>query len=236
MNVLITGASSGIGRALSLKGCGKDGWKILGVGRNREALEEIKRTCDSTFEYAVYDLSDLSSIRGLVQVVEESFAPLDLLINNAGFGAYRSILEMTDSEVISMTSVNFIAPLLLTKNLVEKMKEGSAVVNVISGGAFVLMRKLPLYGATKLALHYASEALRRELEERGIHLMNVYPGVVLTNFHSRAGSRASMNGLNPEEVAEAIYDGIAKRKKNVYIPKYLKLAKLLFGPVLPPLF
>jgi len=236
MNVLITGASSGIGRALSLKGCREDGWRVLGVSRNRDALEEIKRTCGSSFEYAIYDLSDLSSMRDLVRVVEERFAPLDLLINSAGFGAYRGILEMTDSEVISMTSVNFIAPLLLTKNLVGAMKEGSAVVNVISGGAFVLMRKLPLYGATKLALHYASEALRRELAERGIHLMNVYPGVVLTDFHSRAGSRASMKGLRPEEVADAIYDGIARRKKSIYIPWYLKLAKILFGPVLPPLF
>ncbi|MGC8975880.1 MAG: SDR family NAD(P)-dependent oxidoreductase [Thermoprotei archaeon] len=135
-----------------------------------------------------------------------------------------------------MTLVNFITPLALVRELLPYMRRGSTVVNVITAGIHVLMTKLPLYGATKIALHYASEALRRELRDKGICLVSVYPGVVKTSFHSRAGVREVEGGVTPEEVAKRIIKSIKSKKKRVYIPSYLEIARVLLGPHLLALY
>lgn len=135
-----------------------------------------------------------------------------------------------------MTLVNFVVPLALIKELRPYMRDGSTVVNVITAGIHVLMTKLPLYGATKMALHYASEALRRELEAKNINLINVYPGLVKTSFHARAGVSEIKGGLTPEEVAKRIVKSIKSRKKRVYIPSYLEVARVVLGPHLLALY
>ncbi|MGC9186578.1 MAG: SDR family NAD(P)-dependent oxidoreductase [Fervidicoccaceae archaeon] len=235
-NVVITGASSGIGKALSLKFCQDGKSKVLGIARREERLKEFKRQCSESFEYLDLDLSNPSSAEKVRDYVAEKFSPLGILVNNAGYGLYKGVLETNTEEVINMTNVNFVVPILLIKELSPYMEKGSMVVNVLSGGVFVLMTKLPLYGATKMAFHYASEALKRELKTKGIDVLNVYPGVVETEFHERAGGIQTLKGLSPEEVANAIYDSIKKRKKNLFIPWYLRLAKLIFGPALPSFF
>jgi short-subunit dehydrogenase len=111
------------------------------------------------------------------------------------------------------------------------MGKGSAVVMVITAGVHVAMKDLPVYGATKIALHYVSKVLRRELSARGIHLVEVYPGLIRTEFHERAGRRVS-GGVSPEKVAKAIIEAVEKRKKVVYVPRYLALIRII-GPYLP---
>lgn len=234
MNALVTGASSGIGRALSIELC-REEYKVIGIGRNENALQEVKSICGEGFNYLVADLSKVNEIKKVIDIVGSRYSSLDLLVNNAGYGLYKGILEMTLEEIIDMTSVNFIAPIALIKGLLPYMSSGSVVVNVITAGVFVLMTKLPTYGATKVALHYASEALRRELKAMGIHLINIYPGVVNTGFHSRAGSNPPIKGIPPEKVAREIIKAVKSRKKNVFIPRYVALGKIL-GPLLPPLY
>ncbi|MEM2453456.1 MAG: SDR family NAD(P)-dependent oxidoreductase, partial [Ignisphaera sp.] len=124
--------------------------------------------------------------------------------------------------------------LILTKKLLNLMRKGSIVVMVITAGIHVLMKNLPIYGATKIALHYATEALRYELERYGIHLLAVYPGAVKSEFHSRAG-RDIKRGIEVVNVAKAVVKAIKKKKKRLYIPNYLSIARL-FGPYLPALY
>lgn len=85
MNVLVTGASSGIGRALSIEFC-REGGKVLGVGRSVERLEEIKNAYNNCFDYLVLDLSDVRSVRSVVAEVARRFEVLDVLVNNVGYG------------------------------------------------------------------------------------------------------------------------------------------------------
>lgn len=233
MKVLVTGASSGIGRELCIELCTSEKVSILGVGRSEAALRGVKEECGGSFSYLVADLSKPEGIRRVVEVVEREFNPLDVLVNNAGFGLYKRVLETTLEELIEIAMVNFVAPIALTRELVKYMKNGSVVVNVVTGGVFVLMTKLPLYAASKAALHYASEALRRELSEKGIRLVNIYPGVVATEFHRRAGLDKPVKGVHPRTVAREIIKAIKSRKKNVYVPKYIALSKLLSGFLLP---
>ena len=105
-----------------------------------------------------------------------------------------------------MVNVNFVAPLLIINSLLPYMPQGSTVVNVVTSGIFVLMRQLPLYGATKIALHYASKALRNELRQKGIKLVQVYPGLINTNFHPRAGLPEATRGEPPENALIALRD------------------------------
>ncbi len=230
MNVLVTGASSGIGKALSSEFCAEGGNRVLGVGRNIKGLEDVKSMYSDCFEYLILDLSNIENVKSIVAEVANKLGVLDVLVNNAGYGLYKNLLEIEINEIINMTLVNFIVPLALVRELQPYMKSGSVVVNIITAGIHVLMTKLPLYGATKIALHYASEALRRELEVKGIHVVNVYPGYVETSFHVRAGMSEVRKGLTPEEVAKHVIKSIKSRKKRVYVPSYLEIARVFLGP------
>jgi len=231
---VVTGASSGIGRELARLLC-REGFRVLGVGRDVEALRGLETELGGGFEYIACDLRDLSCIREIASRVASSYSPLDLLVNNAGYGSAKKLLEMSAEEVVGMTLVNFVTPVVLTRELLPHMRSGSTVVNVLTAGIHILMTQAPLYGATKTALYYASEALRRELGERGIHLVEVLPGVVKTKFHERAGLRAPMRGVPPEKAAKAILEAVARKKEKVYIPWYIGFLRL-FGPYLPALY
>jgi len=236
MNVVVTGASSGIGKALCELLCtSKPNIKVLGIARNELALKELRSKYGEKFIYLTTDLSKVDSIYEIVEVVKGSLGHVDVLVNNAGFGIYKDILSHDINEVIDLVNVNFIAPILLTKELIRFMGEGSTVVNVITAGIYVLMSKLPIYGASKLALHYATEVLRRELRRKSINVISVYPGIIKTEFHRRAGVNNVGDGVGADVVAKAIVKAVDGRKKEVYIPCYLKILKL-FGPKLIPFF
>ncbi|ABL79165.1 SDR family NAD(P)-dependent oxidoreductase [Thermofilum pendens] len=232
-SAVITGASSGIGRELSAEAC-RRGYRVLGIGRNEAALRELASEHPDCFAYLVLDLSDPASAERVAEFVSSEFRSLSLLVNNAGYGVGRGILEMTPREILDTVNVNFAAPLLLTKLLLPYMERSGTVVNVVTAGIHVLMTRLPLYGATKIALHYASEALRRELSDRGVNLLEVFPGVVETSFHERAGL-GRQKGYPARRVAVEILDAVEKRKKKLYVPRYLAALRLL-GPYLPALY
>ncbi|MCI4437635.1 MAG: SDR family NAD(P)-dependent oxidoreductase [Ignisphaera sp.] len=226
---IVTGASSGIGLELTKMLCSR-GFRVIGVARNRERLEKIKSELGNCFDYVVADLSTVDGIRSVADSVK-GFGSIDVLVNNAGFGLYRRVLDHSLEDLVSMTMTNFVAPIALTRELLKYMGKGSSVVMVITAGIHVALKDLPVYGATKIALHYVSKVLRRELSEKGIHLVEVYPGLIRTEFHERAGRKIS-GGVPPENVAKAIIEAVEKRKKVVYVPRYLALLRIL-GPYLP---
>lgn len=225
---VITGASSGIGLELSRLLCREYGARVVGVGRNESRLNDVSKELGECFNYVVSDLSSLQGVDKVVTYVAKVLDGVDLLVNNAGFGLNQTILNHSDDDVLSMIMTNFVAPIILTKRLVPIMSRDSTVVMVITAGIHVLMRNLPVYGASKIALHYVSEALRSELKEFGIHLLAVYPGIVKTEFHVRAGTRIE-GGINPQYVAKEILKAVKKRRSKLYIPWYISLVRLL-GP------
>jgi len=231
LNALITGASSGIGFELSKVLCRDFGYRVLGVGRNTVALKKLSEELGGCFSYLAADLSRIEEVNSVADYVVREFDRLDLLVNNAGFGVYGGVLQHSDEDLISVTTVNFLSPLILTKRLVGKMGRGSTVVFVVTAGIHVLMRDLPIYGAAKIALHYSLEALREELKGVGINVLAVYPGLVRTEFHRRAG-REVAGGADPADVAKKIAQAIRGGKKRLYVPRYLTVVRLL-GPYLP---
>lgn len=230
MLAVVTGASRGIGRSLSLKLCA-DGWDVVGIARSRENLEKIGSDCDK-FRYVLGDLSSSDEVSRIAKEIGGFANRIDLLVNNAGAGLYKGVLQHNVKEVYELAGLNFAAPLALTNALVELMPANSTVVFVVTSAIHVAFSPLPIYGAAKLGLHYAVKVLRRELKERGIRVLAVYPGYVRTDFHERGGGMLSDGGISPDYVAEKIIESIKKGKEELYMPSYLKLLKII-GPYLP---
>jgi hypothetical protein len=233
VKAVVTGASSGIGRALSVE-LVKHGFEVLGAARNEQALQALQEELGQRFRYVVANLSKLEGVERVAQAARE-LGSVDVLVNNAGFGLYKRLLDHTDEELADMIMVNCVAPIALVRKLVPLMRRGSVVVNVVTAGVHVLMTKLPAYGASKIALHYATEALRRELKPLGIRVVAVYPGYIATAFHERAGGTPSrVKPIQPERVAEAVVKAVLSGKERVYIPGYAAFLRV-FGPHLLPL-
>jgi len=231
---VVTGSSRGIGKAIAEKLC-REGFRVVGIGRDVDALRAVENKLGDCFKGLVYDLSDQSSWRKLVEEVVEILGGVDLLINNAGFGIYKPVLDHSLDEMISLTMVNFLAPIALTKLFLDYIPRGGTVVFVITAGIHVLMSKLPVYGASKIALHYVVKALREELKSKGVRVVAVYPGGVYTEFHKRGGGEPPRFSITADRVAEAVVKAITRGSKEVYVPGYLKILKIL-GPILPKVF
>ena len=218
---LVTGSTGGIGRLL-VKGLIERGYRVVGVGR-RKPPEELSSL--DGFSYVTADLGESGAHKHIADSLHRmNVTRLDLLINNAGYAIRKSLLEHTDEELENLFNVDTLVPIELTRELLPFLEEGSTVVFVISGVAFVNVPELPSYCAAKGALHYLAVNLERELRVRGIHVMRVYPKQVRTGFWNW---RVPKGSIEPAAVAGAILDGIERGRHEVFVPGYLKLLKYL---------
>ncbi|RLE59704.1 MAG: oxidoreductase [Thermoprotei archaeon] len=213
----ITGASSGIGYDLA-KLMASKGYKVLATGRREERLKKLKEETGENLDYVVADLSNKESVKELVKAVREHFNHLDVLVNNAGFAVAKPVLKQTDEELEGQFLVNTIRPLQLIKGLLDTIPSGGVIVNVVTSGVHVILYGLPIYGAFKIALFCAGQVLRCELREKGITLVEVFPGPVKTEFFTRAGIETPSLAVSSRSVAKVIFKAIEKKKEKVYIP------------------
>ncbi|WP_457751106.1 SDR family NAD(P)-dependent oxidoreductase [Thermococcus sp.] len=222
---LVTGATGGIGRLL-VRGLLERDYRVIGVGRRKKRLEELKMY--GNFEYIAADLGEVEAPRRIVAALGEMGVDgLDLLIHNAGYALRKPLLEHSDEDIERLFKVNTLVPVELTRELLPLLGSGSTVVFVISGVAFVNVPELPSYCASKGALHYLAVNLEKELGERGIRVMRVYPKQVKTEFFTRNNVPYPRGSIEPESVARAILEGLEKGKREVFVPGYLKIVKYL---------
>ena len=242
--VWITGASSGIGKALAIE-YAKTGCKLLLSARNTEQLEAVKATCKGAEEIKILPL-DLLKIDESIEKAKEVLAtigPIHTLINNAGI-SQRALVKDTSLDVDRrIMEINFFAVSALTKLVLPKMIEQKE-------GQFIAMSSLvgkfgsPLrsaYSASKHALHGYYEALRAETYEDGIRVLIVCPGFIKTNISINAvtGSGEKQNkmddkqanGMLPEVLAKKILRAVYKAKEEIVVggsERYGVLVKRLF--------
>ena len=222
-NVLLTGASSGIGAALApvLR---ERGARVALVGRSAETLATVAGPDDLVI---AADLEIAAERIAVIDSCVSTFGHVDVLINNAGAGAYGSTLSMPDEIVRRVFEVNFFAPLHLCQLAVPHMPAGSMLVNIGSVGGQMMLPWMSLYSAAKYALTGLTDCLRVELDANGIDVMGVYPGHVRTPFQQHSlhgdapGILASSNNrfaISPEECARAVVRGIERRSRTTVIP------------------
>lgn len=221
--VLITGVTAGIGRELTSILCKKKA-NVIGLARRENKLEELENAF-SNFKGFVCDVTNYESVKSVIAKVYKNFGKVDVLINNAGGGLAKRITEHTINEYEYITKLNYLSSFYLIHETLPLLKKSNVgtIVNIITAGVYVLMKTLPSYGAAKAALHYASEILREELKEYNIKVISVYPGSVRTEFFEKAGTTTPKGALNPEKVANEIIKAIEKGKREVFIPKYLRV-------------
>ena len=235
MKVLITGASSGIGKDLA-KEFAKRNNSIIIVARNEEKLkqlqEEIRKIYNVNIEYYIADLSDKESCINLYKKYED----IDILINNAGLGDFGLFSETELDKDISLINTNIIALHILTKLYLKKMKKRNSgmILNVASIAGFMPGPLMATYYATKNYVVRLSEAIREELkkEKSNVKISILCPGPVDTNFNSVANVKFGVKGLTSEYVAEYTVRKLLKNKFYIVPGFSIKITKL-FSKIIP---
>ena len=199
--VLITGASAGIGAALSreLVRGGKARALVL-TARRGDRLEQLAgelRTIHEGIEVLTIaaDLADPSTPGRLVAQTIERFGGLDVLVNNAGLGLPTLFAGTEPEQLAGQIAVNFTAPLMLTRlSLPSLIERRGMIVNIGSAITCVPNSALGAYGATKAGLAYWNDALRRELDSKGVTVCLVEPGPIKTEFMDSVSSLVPSGG------------------------------------------
>jgi len=190
--VLITGASAGIGKAFA-EALAARGARLVLCARKLDRLETLAQNLRDRHASTVFavacDLEQPGAASELAARLTEQAITVDVLINNAGFGAAGRFHRQTPDLVASMTQLNCIALAELTHALLPDMlqRRRGGIINVASVAAFVPTPLMATYGATKAYVLSFSAALREELRGSHVHVMALCPGPVPTEFQARAG-------------------------------------------------
>lgn len=249
--ILITGASSGIGKAMGefLK---NKGFTVYGTSRNPQNIT------GSAFPLLAMDVRDYASINAAVAEVIQREGRLDVLINNAGVGITGPLEEIPSAEIKNNFETNLFGPIEAMKAVLPQMRtQGSGlIINITSIAGYMGLPYRSVYSASKGALELITEALRMEVKGFGVNITNVAPGDFATNiaagrYHAPlvkgsayevpyGNTLATMNdhvdsGSNPQQMAEAVYAIINSQNPKVHykVGAFLQKFSIVLKRALP---
>ncbi len=222
--IWITGASSGIGKALALA-LAERGARLILTARRVESLDDVSRQTGlgaDRVRTLPADLSETNEIAGLVTRAVALFGHVDILINNAGVSQRATAAETDDRIMRQILEIDFFAPAILSRHLLpflhERPESGIVVISSIAGKFGTQLRSA--YSAAKHALHGYFESLRLEEWQKNVHVLLVVAGYVRTNISLNAfGADGTAHqvmdpglaaGISPEKAAEAIIRAMEK--------------------------
>ena len=242
--IAITGASEGIGAELARQFAGKAVWLAL-AARNLEKLEKVADECRALGAEAIAvrcDVSEEEDCRNFIEVTARKYSSLDILVNNAGVSGHARLEEVTDfSWYEAMMRVNYMGSLYCTRHALPHLRKSRGLIVAISSLAGkVGVPGRTAYSPTKAAQAMFFEALRLELQDSGVDVTIVYPGVVATGIRIHGygpdGRPAGKSGLKEDramsvqECARQIIQATRARKRELVmtlqarIGLWLKLA------------
>ena len=198
--VLITGASSGFGKAAA-KLFDTNGWNVIATMRSPEKETELA-ALGNVF-ISKLDVTDKQSIQNTVAAGIEKFGKIDVLVNNAGYGALGALEAATEEQVKQQFDVNLFGLIEVTKAVLPGMRQQKygTIINVSSVGGKVTFPFSSLYNATKFAVEGLTESMQYELDPFGIRLKIVEPGGYKTEFAGRSMTLFSNDGLDEYQPA-----------------------------------
>lgn len=242
-SVLITGASSGIGRALAER-MGAEGARLAITARREDLLEEVAdgvaRAGAVRPAVIAADLSVPGAAAEVANAAQDALGHVDVLVNNAGGGlGGRQIAAADGDEGRRLFDLNVWSPLALVRRLVPPMREqgGGAVVNITSMAQLMTWPALGHYAASKAALASFTENLRLELRGSGVHVLEVIPGPVDTAMYAESrllpGFAQAMSGFRPgrpEVLARRVIVALRRERGKIVYPRLLRVPYMV-----PPL-
>ncbi|PRY24743.1 SDR family NAD(P)-dependent oxidoreductase [Pseudosporangium ferrugineum] len=221
--VIVTGASSGIGRATALR-LGRPGTTLVLAARRRDELAAVAAAVEGAGGAALVvptDLREPAAIEALVEAALGVTGAIDVLINNAGLGGPATVL-IDDATLTGVVDVNLLAPIRLMRAVVPAMRAAGAgaIINIGSVAGEVGIGGT--YSATKFGLRGMTDSVRRELAGTGIGVTLVEPGYIATDLNSRDADRLPGPGI----VVDAIERAIRRPRRRIVVPWRYRLSML----------
>lgn len=239
LNVVITGASSGIGEKLSFEVAKKGATPIM-LARSFEKLTQIAKkiqleTGISPFTYKL-DVSNEDAVKEVFQNIYDDVKQIDVLINNAGYAHFDLAHESTMNSVKNMFNVNVFGSIACTQMTLPHMmkRQSGHIIYIASQAGKLATPKSSAYSATKHAILGYANSLRMELEGSGIQVSVVNPGPVRTSFFSTADKTGEYEKsvqrfmLTPEFVASKTVELIQKPRREVNLPGWMNIGTKLY--------
>jgi short-subunit dehydrogenase len=229
--IVITGASSGIGRQAAIDFANNGAMAIILVGRSESKLIDVKALINSKCETMVYvcDISNKIEVIKLGRDVIHMFGRVDVLINNAGFGIFGKVQDQSIDQIESITATNYYGMIYCTKIFLDSMlyNKSGHIVNVASVAASFGVPGLAAYCGSKYAMLGFSESLYHELHGTGVGITVVSPIAVKTNFfnnESFGGKRPNYVGyaLDPKTVSNAIMKAANSPRLEIIVPLFIR--------------
>ena len=239
--IAVTGGASGIGLAICRR-FGREGCRVAVIDMNgEEASRQVKALKESGVEATAFtcDVSHEEECLKTVQAVIDVYGGIDILVNNAGLTQRSAFVDTQTAVYKKVMDVNFFGALYCTKAAIESLIKRRGVIVVTSSHAgYAPLLGRTGYSASKHALHGLFESLRTEVKEMGVHVMMLCPGFTRTNLQERAldgdggvtrHPRSKVGAEDtPEHVAEAVFQGVRKRKRLLELTPTGKMTYWLF--------
>lgn len=226
--IVITGASSGLGKQLALDFARK-GNNLALLARNEKELRKVKEECEkkqAIVKAFLCDVTKIEQVKKTAKFVLEDFGAIDILVNNAGIGIYKSFDKLSKEEINDQIFTNFFGTIYSTQEFLPSMlsKKHGFIVNIASMAGKISFANLSVYSATKHAVVGFSQALQLELHNKGVHVLLVCPAGMQTNFFANKSWDEHVHRMHPEKmmtaqfVSKKILKAIEKNKYELYLP------------------
>lgn len=228
-NVVITGASSGIGRATAME-MARRGANVVLAARRAERLEEVAAACRSRGVRALTIPTDVTRPEDCRRLIDAA-GDVDVLVNNAGFAVLDTIDEANAGDLREMMDTNYFGAVHCTQAVLPRMlaRRSGSIVNVGSITGIMGVAKMAGYGATKAALIAFTEGLRDEVIDRGVSVALVCPGTTESEFFVKAerskipAASRLVPTATPEQVARAVCDAAEDGRYRRILPLFARI-------------
>ncbi len=212
--ILITGASSGIGKETALYFAKKD-WNVAATMRSPEKETDLTRI--NNIKIYSLDVTKEEEIREVLNQVISDFSKIDVLLNNAGYAEVGVFEKSTDAEVRKQFDVNVFGVMNLIREVIPHFRKsgGGTIINITSVGGKITFPLYSIYNSSKFALEGFAESLQYELRKFNIKVKNVEPGPIKTDFYSRSQNVFSNDSVTGyEDYEEPVLKNMSKAGKN----------------------
>ncbi|ALS00683.1 short-chain dehydrogenase [Enterococcus silesiacus] len=237
--VVVTGGSAGLGEQICYEAA-KKGAIVVVCARRINLIGKVKETCEelsgkSAFSFQL-DIADPENVETVFEKIAAEVGPIDVLVNNAGFGIFENFVDIDLAVARNMFEVNVLGMMVFTQKAAIQMAERGTgqIINIASMAGKIATAKSTAYSATKFAVLGFSNALRLELKPLGVSVTTVNPGPIKTEFFDKADpsgdylASVDLLVLEPNKLAKEIVSAMGTCKREINRPRVMEGAYRLY--------